>query len=81
MRTARIELAVGPQSDVPISVKIYDVRGTLVRALWSGRAAEAPGVVHWDGRNEDGSRVSAGVYFARLTTPSVQSERKIQLIR
>ena len=78
---ARLDLTVGTRSDVPVTLKIYDVRGTLVRSLWEGRAAAAPPSLRWDGRNEDGQRVPAGVYFARLATPSVQSERKIQLIR
>jgi hypothetical protein len=46
------------------SVTVTDVRG---RAVWSGSFAPGATELAWDGRDAAGSRVSAGVYVARLT--------------
>jgi hypothetical protein len=58
-------------------VDIFDVAGGLVRRL-----ADAPmdiGIQHltWDGRDDDGRRLSPGVYFYRLETPGRVATRKL----
>jgi len=56
----------GSASGAPVSLRIYDVAGRLVRTLVD--AIQPPGihVLGWDGTDERGSRVSSGVYFYRL---------------
>ncbi len=46
-----------------LSVKVYDIRGRLVRDLSAGRRPAGPGQVAWDGRTTDGAAAAAGVYF------------------
>jgi hypothetical protein len=48
----------------PIRLSIHDAAGRLIRSF----IVEGPGehTVLWDGRNEAGDRVAAGVYFYRL---------------
>ena len=48
-------------------VKVFDVRGRLVRTLHDGPVADDV-TLTWDGRDGDGSRAASGVYFyeARL---------------
>lgn len=50
-----------------VSAYVFDYRGRLIRTLLENEE-QPPGVreVVWDGRDEDGNRVSAGVYFYRL---------------
>jgi hypothetical protein len=50
-----------------LSLKIFNVRGQLVRTLIDGQV-EVSGEVMWDGTNNQGGAVSSGVYFyeARL---------------
>ncbi len=45
---------------------IYDILGRQVRALQQGRAAAGMYMVEWDGTNEWGVPVAAGIYFYRL---------------
>jgi hypothetical protein len=45
----------------PVDVKIFDVQGTLVRTV-TASAGKNIGVT-WDGTNEDGIRMPAGVYL------------------
>jgi len=70
-----------------VSLRVFDLRGSLVRTLvdaWreSGEYSEV-----WDGRGEDGKLVPSGVYFYRLETGDVLeaghfvATRKMVLLR
>lgn len=49
-----------------VRLEILDVRGRLVRRVRDAGVAAA-GQWRWDGRDERGNSVAAGVYFARVT--------------
>ena len=49
-----------------IDLRVYDLRGRLVRVLQSGRVEPGPALLEWDGLDGDGRRVAPGVYFVRL---------------
>jgi hypothetical protein len=64
----------------PVTINVYDASGRLVRRLLSGERDAGHGWVDWDGRNDNGVRVSAGIYFARLVTAgATRSQRMITL--
>jgi flagellar hook assembly protein FlgD len=64
----------------PFQIEIYDPSGRLVRRILSDATTTGIGAVTWDGRNEAGTRVSAGVYFCRLVAAGeTVSERVITL--
>jgi hypothetical protein len=65
-----------------VSLRVYDVRGRLVRSLVR-EGAMAPGrhVAEWDGRDHNGRKVSAGVYFCRLMADSYSASSRIVLLR
>ena len=50
-----------------VSVAVFDMNGRRVRSLVD--APQGPGeyTLRWDGRADDGSRLTAGVYFMRVT--------------
>ncbi len=50
------------------SIELVDVSGRLVRSLPLPVRARGPVTTDWDGRDSRGTRVPAGVYFARLRT-------------
>jgi hypothetical protein len=61
---ARTDIAFDPGVRPGTRLTIHDVRGRLVRAL----ALRGPGgTVAWDGRDDTGTPVPAGVYFVRAT--------------
>jgi len=66
----------------PVSLAIYDVGGRKVHDLVR-MDAQGPGsfAVAWDGRDELGAPVAAGVYFACLRVGSGVRTRRLQLIR
>jgi len=47
-------------------LSLYDSRGRLVRVLVDEPLPAGPQIVPWDGRNDRGAALSAGVYFVRL---------------
>ena len=63
------------------SLRVYDVAGRLVRVLDGGRAAAGPREVAWDGRDDAGTPVASGVYFARLETATRVESRRMVLLR
>lgn len=63
-----------------VDVAIYDARGSRVRQLRSSAEA-GQGSMVWDGRDDSGRRLAAGMYFVNLRAPGVDSSRKLLVIR
>ena len=59
---------------------IFDITGRRVTSI-SGIGSEGINMVPWDGRNDSGIDVSAGVYFYSLRTDSGTSTRKMVLVK
>jgi len=65
-----------------VSLAIYSPAGRLVRELVRDRAAAAGAhEVVWDGRNENGQTVAAGVYSCRLKTLANEESIKLTLLK
>ena len=65
-----------------LRVRLYDLSGRLVRTL-ADEAYAAPGSheLHIDGRADDGSRLSSGVYFFRIEAVGEQSTGRISILK
>jgi len=63
------------------SLAVYDVAGRRVRSLATGPWAAGPHRVDWDGRNDAGRPLAAGVYFVRLATEIDAGLRRVVLLR
>jgi hypothetical protein len=64
-----------------VDLSIFGVRGELVRSLENGYFPNRSQEVFWDGTNNQGDRVSSGVYFCRLSTSSQTISKKMVLVR
>ncbi|MEO5989408.1 MAG: PQQ-dependent sugar dehydrogenase [Candidatus Eisenbacteria bacterium] len=66
----------------PVHLSVFDARGRRVRTLLD-RVAVSSGYqgVSWDGRDDDGHRVSAGRYFAQLEARGILRRHTITLLR
>lgn len=64
----------------PVTVRIFDGNGRLVRVLLETRLPAGTRAVAWDGRDAAGRRLASGVYICRLETGSAALTRKIVLI-
>ena len=63
------------------TMRIYDVRGRLVRTLVDGTLEVGEHDLRWDGRNNAGLRQASGVYFVRLVSGDFVEQRKMVMSR
>lgn len=71
-----------PKAKAHISLKIYDVGGRLIRDFKLPAASSIlPTRITWDGTNNVGQKVSAGIYFVHLETADSRIIEKIVFIR
>jgi hypothetical protein len=59
------------------ALRIFSVEGAVVRTLFRGRMPAGPGTVSWDGRDDRGRAIPAGVYFYRLNGDGFEVNRKL----
>jgi hypothetical protein len=63
------------------SLRIYDVRGRLVRSLVDGPQPAGECSAVWDGVDSAGSPAASGVYFVRLESGGQAQTKKILLLK
>jgi hypothetical protein len=62
------------------TLAIYSVDGRRIRTLQSGAREAGVYRVAWDGQDDDGRAVVAGLYFARLTTADASITRTVMRV-
>ena len=93
----RLELSLGPPSpnpaqgsvrfryalprEGPAALTIHDAQGRLVRRLSEGIRPAGEATARWDVRNEQGSRVSGGLYWVRLEAEGRQIVRRLVVLQ
>ncbi len=77
--STKIEFTLPVKSQVEL--KIYNVRGELVKTLLNENMAATTHSVIWDGRNSTGQSVSSGVYFYSLKAGSYEKMEKMTLVK
>lgn len=66
----------------PARLRVYDLRGQLVRTLLDATAlAAGDHAVTWDGRADDGRAAAAGAYLYELRGPGVREVRRMTLAK
>ena len=61
-----------------IIIKIYTIRGRLVRTLEEDSPGWLYNEVFWDGRDKDGDDLASGVYLFKFTL--IDADRKLEQI-
>jgi hypothetical protein len=64
-----------------VSLKVYDLSGTLVATLVDRRMQSGPHFAEWNGRDGRGQRVSSGVYLYELRAGDQSVTRKMTLVK
>jgi hypothetical protein len=64
-----------------VTIRIFNVRGQVVRTLVDGPHAAGEHAADWDGRDGSGSTVAAGGYFYRMQAGSFSQTRKFIVSR
>jgi len=78
--TIRYSLAGGKDA-VPVTLRVYNHKGQMVRSLFSGLQNTGTHSMVFDGKDEAGKALSSGVYFYRLISGNQIQTRKMILLK
>ena len=68
-------------ADGPVTVRVFDTAGREVARPFAGQLPAGDNEVTWDGRDDAGRRLSAGVYLYRIESAHGGGAGKVVLIR
>jgi hypothetical protein len=63
------------------TLKIYNIRGGLVRTLVNEPKGAGTYEMIWDGKDDDGNQVASGIYFYQLKTDDYCETKKMILLK
>jgi len=64
-----------------VSIRIYNVRGELVRTLVDETVTAGSYAIPWEGEDNRGQRVASGVYFVRMVAGDFRSTKKLMVLK
>lgn len=76
-----MNISFARESGRSYGLSVFDLRGRLVRRMTVGHGEEGNGNVVFDGRDDSGHNLSAGIYFVRLSSEGQNFTQKIILTR
>ena len=68
-------------SESPINLKIFDIKGELIKTITAEVKTTGESEISWDGTNDKGIKQPSGVYVYQLITTSNTEARKMILLR
>lgn len=74
-------LSIETAVDGEFRLAVIDIKGVLVKEIFSGTLAPGSHSFVWDGLNSDGTAVGSGIYFCRLQGADRTLCRKMTLLR
>lgn len=66
---------------ISVQLKLYNLKGQLVRILEDGEKAIGIHQTSWDGRDQAGRRVSSGIYLVKLSAGQQQALAKLVFVK
>jgi hypothetical protein len=78
-----------PMTTIPYSIKeaaqvridVYNIRGQLIRSFAQDHSSAGYYKVVWDGKDTNGTLVSSGIYYYRMTSGKFTSSKKVILMK
>jgi hypothetical protein len=67
--------------NMEVKITIYDLLGRKVKHLVNAHQTAGEKTVQWNGTNDLGQPVSAGVYFYKVETPEKQITKKMAVLK
>ncbi len=64
-----------------VSIKIFNIKGQLVRNLASGIRQIGEYRVIWDGKNDNGQAIASGMYFLRMQAGDYTKTTKLAMLK
>jgi len=66
---------------LPVSLKIYDINGRLVRILVNEQQNAGKKIVQWDGKDQLGKIMTSGIYFYQLEAGPFKQIKRMLLLK
>jgi hypothetical protein len=76
-----IQYSIPGNKEVSIRIKVYDIRGDIVKTLVDGESEPGKHSVTWNATDDEGKRISSGIYIYKLEAGSFTQTRKMLLLR
>jgi xylan 1,4-beta-xylosidase len=67
--------------EVDVTLKLINMRGQEVKTLVNKKQLAGNYAVHWDGRDNNGTTVSSGIYFYRIRAGKITRTIKMLLVK
>jgi hypothetical protein len=64
-----------------VTLKVYNIIGREITTLINEERPAGSNIVYWNGRDNNGSAVSSGIYFYKLTAGKYVETRKMNLLK
>jgi flagellar hook assembly protein FlgD len=69
-------------AETAVSLRVFDLSGRHVRTLVAGKVqGDGRHQIVWDGRNNQGRKVAAGIYVCRLEAGGVTQTQRVTFVR
>lgn len=75
--TAFINIRWTQTDNAPVQCGIYNIKGQLVKRLCADAAKAGENQIVWNGDDQQGRKVSSGIYFIRLQSGQESQSRKV----
>ncbi len=69
------------KESVPVNIGIYNVKGQLVKTLLNEEKAAGNHSIVWDGRDNNGSAASSGIYYYKMSAGKYSSTKKMIMMK
>jgi flagellar hook assembly protein FlgD len=69
------------KSATPVTVEIYNLLGQKVRTLVNETKTQGEFTVLWDALDDNGAKVSTGVYFYKMKAGKYSATKKMILMK
>jgi hypothetical protein len=74
-------LTYGIDKDSKVEIQIYDIRGKLITTLLNTEQTQGWHSVKWNGTNQQGTQVPAGIYLSRIIAGNEVKTAKLMLLK
>jgi len=74
-------ISFGLPGDGFVTLKVYDIMGRCVKTLVDEKLEAGTHNIIWDGTADDGSRISSGVYFYKLSQGDNVITKKMMMLK
>ncbi|MBW6516231.1 MAG: T9SS type A sorting domain-containing protein [Candidatus Cloacimonetes bacterium] len=77
----KIAFSLSREDSEMVELKIYNVKGQLIRTLHNDQHPEGTYEIQWNGRDDNDRVVPSGIYFYRLRTPNYDRINKMMFVK